>query len=377
MSSPLFHRLSALQKTLRPSINAARLIIFSADHGITKTHPSVSAYGRQFSALVFRDIASGNGACTILCGANDCALNVVDVGLDADVTDLDTRTLPSYISVTHDKVTLGSKDMTVGPAMTPEETLAAQAAGRAAVDRAVKEQGGKDLHIATTVICVGEVSTYPAWMDEQPQPRCCLEFLIYEKVIPILVDSQVGIGNTTVAAAIVAAITGEDPIRCCGRGSGLDASGLHEKVAVVSKALEVNSALISTGPQGILQAVGGLEIAGMVGAYLQASDLGIPAIVDGFISGAAALLALRIDPSVARCLFWSHRSDENGATVLLAARGESEQDPGILYPLPPLSMGLRLGEGTGAVLALPILRSAAAIITGMDTFQKIMGETDH
>jgi len=182
----------------------------------------------------------------------------------------------------------------------------------------------------------------------------------------------VGIGNTTIASAIVAAVTGEEPCKCCGKGSGLDGVGLNEKISMVAKALKVNAELISSGPKGILRAVGGLEIAGMVGAYLRAAELGIPVIVDGFISGSAALLALRIETSkVHRCLFWSHKSDERGASVLLAARGEDDGH-GQLYPHPPLSMGLRLGEGTGALLALPILRSAAAVMREMNSFEDLV-----
>lgn len=149
----------------------------------------------------------------------------------------------------------------------------------------------------------------------------------------------------------------------CGRGSGLDSKGLAYKCAAISKALQANSELVASGPSGMLQAVGGLEIAAMVGAYLQASALSLPVMVDGFISGAAALVALQLDPTLDRCLFWSHVSEEKGAMTLLKAAAGGQQ--------PPLSMGLRLGEGTGAILALPLLRCAAAIMRDMTTWESL------
>jgi len=131
--------------------------VFAADHGITNSHPGVSAYDRKLSALVFKSLASSHGACTTLCAANDCALNVVDVGLDAYVDDLDSRSLPAHISVTHAKVMMGTRDITLGPAMTEDEVNAAEAVGRAAVDRAVTEQGLKNQPASAMVLCIGEV----------------------------------------------------------------------------------------------------------------------------------------------------------------------------------------------------------------------------
>jgi nicotinate-nucleotide--dimethylbenzimidazole phosphoribosyltransferase len=144
--------------------------------------------------------------------------------------------------------------------------------------------------------------------------------------------------------------------------------GVCSKAAAVQQALEANAALLAqpggNDPSAVLRAVGGLEVAAMVGAYLEAAVGGLPVIVDGFVSGAAALLALTMDRSIERVLFWSHHSDEKGTAILLEAvsalTGVKAQ--------PALSMGLRLGEGTGAVLALPLLRSACAIMT-MATLQ--------
>ena len=144
--------------------------------------------------------------------------------------------------------------------------------------------------------------------------------------------------------------------------TGVNDKGLALKAQVVSQALETNATLIQQGPLAALAAVGGLEIAAMTGAYLEASRRGIPAIVDGFISGVAALAALRHDPAVARCLFASHKSEELGAKLLLEELGCEAV----------LDMRLRLGEGTGAVMTLPVLRGAAAVMREMASLDEVM-----
>ena len=213
---------------------------------------------------------------------------------------------------------------------------------------------------------------------------------------------QLGIGNTTSAAALTAALTGEAPSSVCGRGTGIYPTGLEHKLLDIQSALAINAELIGTAA-GALQAVGGLEIAAMVGAYLQASDLGLPVIVDGFISGTAALVALHMDHKLDRCLFWSHRSHEKGTRILLQAASQVIVDGAetVILPdasitsspssssfpcpssktavaiggemvHPPLDMRLRLGEGTGAVLALPLLRCAAAIMREMVSLKDLL-----
>lgn len=144
----------------------------------------------------------------------------------------------------------------------------------------------------------------------------------------------------------------------------MDDAGLQAKQQAVAAALAANSSLIAEGPLGALQAVSGLELAAMTGAYLAAAERGLPVLADGFISGVAALAALRHAPqAVARCLFVSHQSAEAGAQLLLKELGCGS---------PVLQLGLRLGEGTGAVLALPLLRSAAAIMSGMAALEDVL-----
>lgn len=144
--------------------------------------------------------------------------------------------------------------------------------------------------------------------------------------------------------------------------AGVDNAGLSAKQQVVAAALTANQQLIQSGPLGALQAVGGLELAAMTGAYIAAAERQMPAIVDGFVSGAAALAAVRQHPEVAQCLFLSHTSAEAGTQRLLAELGQ----------LPVLDMGLRLGEGTGAVLSLPLLRSAAAMVSDMASLDEVL-----
>jgi nicotinate-nucleotide--dimethylbenzimidazole phosphoribosyltransferase len=142
----------------------------------------------------------------------------------------------------------------------------------------------------------------------------------------------------------------------------VDDAGLKVKQEVVAAALQQNQDLIQQGPLQALQAVGGLELAAMAGAYIEAGRRGIPAVIDGFISGVAALAAVRIAPGTKQCLFASHSSAEQGAQLLLRELG--------LQPM--LQLGLRLGEGTGAVLAVPLLRSAACVMRDMATLQQVM-----
>jgi len=147
-----------LQRTLTPKITASRLIVFAADHGITLSTPGVSAYPRQVSAAIFRGIALGGAASAVLCAANGCSLNLVDVGLDADVRDVSASQTSPHITVTHEKIRNGSGDMSVGPAMTPEQMESAMTVGARAVERAVLEHTGEGKVASTLILCIGEVS---------------------------------------------------------------------------------------------------------------------------------------------------------------------------------------------------------------------------
>ncbi|KAG7668743.1 putative Nicotinate-nucleotide--dimethylbenzimidazole phosphoribosyltransferase [Nannochloris sp. 'desiccata'] len=339
-------KVAMLQKTMKPSIDDAVLLIFAADHGFTKSNPGVSAYPREVSTSVFHCIANGDAASAVLCKENNCRLTLIDVGLDASFCNgLDRLTTDknSHVEIyPYGKTGTGSNDFLQGPAMSEDDVQDMNLVGRTVTLSTIKSSNAP----RKLAIGIGEL----------------------------------GIGNTTSASAIVCAITGHSPELVCGRGSGVDDAGLALKISTVKAALETNRELISTGdPFKILQALGGLEIAAMTGAYIQASKSNIAAIVDGFISGAAALVACKMDPKVARCLFWSHKSAEQGAVLLMEAvratvtsTGSSGTEKDLNGVIPILDLGLKLGEGTGAVLALPILRSAAAIMSNMAALKDIL-----
>jgi len=254
------------------------------------------------SAMVANFVAGG-AAINVLARAAGAKLVVVDVGVVGPELAVSSR------------VRAGTRDMTVEPAMTHEEVLAAISVGRNVVRGLVAD--GCD------AIALGEM----------------------------------GIGNTTAASALVAALTGRRPAEVTGRGTGLDAGAVHHKVAVIEAALRLHQPG-PDDPLGTLAAVGGLEIAALVGAMLTAAEARIPIILDGFISGAAALVAAGIAPNLAARLIASHRSAEPGHRVILEQLA--------LEPL--LDLDLRLGEGSGAALALPLIRSATLLLEEMATF---------
>ena len=168
---------------------------------------------------------------------------------------------------------------------------------------------------------------------------------------------EMGIGNTTAASALVASLTGRSPTEVTGRGTGLDDEAVRHKVAVIEAALRLHQPRPDE-PIGTLAAVGGLEIAALVGAMLAAAEARIPIVLDGFITGAAALVAVGIAPNLGPRLIASHRSAEPGHRIVLGQLG--------LEPL--LDLDLRLGEGSGAALALPLIRSATLLLDEMATF---------
>jgi nicotinate-nucleotide--dimethylbenzimidazole phosphoribosyltransferase len=184
--------------------------------------------------------------------------------------------------------------------------------------------------------------------------------LVRDERLDVALTGDMGIGNTTASAAVICALTKLDPAMVVGRGTGVDDEGLQRKLTAVKRALDVNARSISRGPLETLAAVGGLEIAGLVGVILEAAQMRKPVIIDGFISGAAALVAATMEPAVTGYLIASHRSQELGHGAVLERLG--------LRPL--LDLDLRLGEGTGAALALPIVRAAVRLIDEMATFDE-------
>ncbi len=166
-----------------------------------------------------------------------------------------------------------------------------------------------------------------------------------------------GIGNTTSAAALACSLLGLPPERITGRGTGIDDAGLAGKIDVIRRALQYHSEALNA-PLSCLQRLGGFEIAALAGSYIRCAQLGIPVLVDGFICTVAALTAVKLNASVRPWLLFSHCSAESGHRILLEALGAE----------PLLSLNMRLGEGSGAAVAVPLLRAACLLHNGMATF---------
>ncbi len=320
-------RLAVLQETLEPDVERARVSVFAADHGIAAE--GVSAYPPQVTAEMTRTFTRGGAAICVLAAAGGMDVEVIDVGVDAA-----PDTLPGVVGA---KVRRGSRNFLHEPAMTPAELEAALEAGRAAARRAA--------HAGVRALGLGEM----------------------------------GIGNTTAAAAVLSALTGASAERTAGRGTGVDDAGLMRKRAVVERGLVRHAAAICGGraegpdPRHALGCVGGLELAAIAGAALEAATLGLAVVADGFISTVAILAAASIAaaeglPPVAPALFFGHRSAEAGHGLALEALAAFGPDGDPLDTRPLLELDLRLGEGTGAALAIPILRAAARVLRDMATF---------
>ncbi len=282
--------------------------VFAADHGVTCE--GVSAYPREVTAQMVQNFINGGAAINVLARLHQADLTVVDVGVDAEF---------SAAAALHSaKVRYGSRNLLREPAMSPEELSSALKIGLQVAHMA--HDRGQDL------LAVGEM----------------------------------GIGNTTAASAITAMLTGQQVANVTGRGAGLDAAGRNTKLHIIRKALKRHfpDSLSSSDPIDILRCVGGLEIAAMTGFILGAARFRKVILCDGFISTSASALAYAIAPQAKGYLIAGHCSEEPGHRHLLRYIGI----PAIL------NLGMRLGEGTGAVLAMPIIESALRLYSEMATF---------
>lgn len=299
-------RLAGMQGTARPSIANVWISVFAADHGVAAE--GVSAFPQAVTGEMLRNFASGGAAICVLARHLDAALDVVQLG-----TVNDPGTLPN---VRRTIIAPSTADFCTQPAMTTSQLDAALQAGADSVQRA---------------------------MDANAQ---------------LYIGGEMGIGNTTSAAALACALLDESPEMIAGAGTGLDAAGIAHKVAVIQRALRCHAGI--DNPREILRCLGGFEIAALAGACIAAAQAGLPVLVDGFIGTAAALAAVHVNPGVRDWLLFSHRSDERGHARLLDA----------LQAQPLLDLGLRLGEGSGAATAVPLLRLACALHAEMATFDQ-------
>jgi len=298
-------QLSAMQGTDRPQMERAHISIFAADHGVAAE--GVSAFPQAVTAEMVKNFARGGAAISVLAKQVNATLEVINLGTVFPVE--------SFANVRDEQIAAGTANFAQGPAMTEAQLAVALHAGRAAALRA--KQAGAQLFIG----------------------------------------GEMGIANTTSASAIACALLQESPQLLAGPGTGLDSKGVAHKAAVIQRALELHRANL-VQPLDVLRHVGGFEIAALAGAYLTAAQNGLPVLADGFISSVAALSAVRIQPGVRDWLLFAHVSAEPGHQRVLDALGAQ----------PLLQLGMRLGEGSGAATAVPLLKLACALHNNMATF---------
>lgn len=300
-------QLAGITRNPRPHFHNPVIITLAADHGIAGQ--GVSAYPSAVTPQMVLNFVNGGAAINVLARHIGARVVVGDLGVDAE--------FPPELQIIHAKIARGSRDFSTGPAMT-----------RAQAERAVQT----GIEIVTQEI---------------------------EKGVDIVGTGDMGIGNTTASSAIVAAITGRSPREVTGRGTGIDETALAHKVSVIEHALEFHKPDASNALD-VLSKVGGFEIGGLAGVMLGAAARHVPVVIDGFISGAAALVAVGLAPQVQPYLVPAHRSVEIGHRAIF-----EQLD---LNPL--FDLDLRLGEGTGAALGISLCLAAAKILDEMATFEQ-------
>ncbi len=291
---------------LKPSLNNKVIFTLAADHGVTDE--GVSPYPKEVTAQMVYNFVNAGAGINVLAAHAGARVVVADVGVCVDLKP-DQKLLVN-------KIGYGTRNMAKGPAMNREEAIKS--------------------------ICAG----IEIFENE------------YRKGIDIAGTGEMGIGNTTAASAIVACFTKRPVEEITGRGAGLDDKGLNNKIMIIKKSLIVNSP-DPLDAIDVLAKVGGFEIGGLAGIILAAAANKVPVVIDGFISGAAALIAYHLEPKVKEYMIAAHCSVESGHRFILEQIG--------LKPL--LDLDLRLGEGTGGALAIGLADAAIKILTQMATFQ--------
>jgi len=295
-----------ITKNDNPSIKNKVIFTMAADHGVTEE--GISAYPKEVTPQMVYNFLRGGAGINVLARHAGARVVVVDMGVACD--------LEKYQELLIKKVNYGTKNMAKGPAMTRNEAVKSIDAGIEVFEEELK------------------------------------------KGIDIIGTGDMGIGNTTASSAIASVITGRPAQDLTGRGTGIDDKTLAKKQEVIKKAIGVNKPDAKDAID-VLSKVGGFEIGGLAGVILGAASKKIPVVIDGFISGAAALIAYRLEPKVKDYLIAAHCSVERGHRIILDYIG--------LKPL--LDLDLRLGEGTGAALGMSIVEAAIKILTEMATFQ--------
>ena len=298
-------QLAALQGAPRPGLDQVHITVFAADHGVAAA--GVSAFPQAVTAEMVGNFARGGAAISVAARTLGASLDVINLGTVRD---------PGPLAGVQDcRLGPGTADFTREPAMTEHQLARALGCGRQAVERA---------RLAGAQLFIG---------------------------------GEMGIGNTTAAAALACALLDAPPERLAGPGTGLDAAGVQHKVEVIRRALACHAGHLST-PLDALCRLGGFEIAALTGACIACAHIGLPMLVDGYISSVAALAAAQLCPGAGEWLLFSHASAEPGHGAVLQA----------LDARPLLDLGMRLGEGSGAAVTVPLLRMACALHNEMATF---------
>ncbi len=297
-------QLAGVRGEVMPELTRKAVVVMAGDHGVCEE--GVSAFPAEVTPQMVLNFLNGGAAVNVLARQAGADVVCVDIGVNAEL---------SHPLLRSRKIRMGTANMAKGPAMTRAEAEAAVMVG-VELARELAEEGYR-----------------------------------------LLATGEMGIGNTTASSALLAVLGATDAAAAAGRGTGIDDERLRHKQAVIRRAIEVNRPEASD-PLDALAKVGGLEIAGLAGLILGAAQSRIPVVIDGFISSAAALVAARLAPLSVSYMIASHLSQEQGHERLLAEIGLT----------PMLRMDMRLGEGTGAVLAFPMIEAAVRIMKEMATF---------
>ncbi|MCG7212804.1 nicotinate-nucleotide--dimethylbenzimidazole phosphoribosyltransferase [Paenibacillus mucilaginosus] len=287
-----------------PELGRKAVVVMAADHGVCAE--GVSAFPAEVTPQMVLNFLDGGAAVNVLSRQTGAEVVCVDIGVNA---------MLSHPLLRSHKVRWGTANMAEGPAMTREEAVEAIRTG-IEIARGLADEG-----------------------------------------FGLLATGEMGIGNTTASSALLSVLTGEEPAAVTGRGTGIDDARLRHKQEVIRRAIAVNRP-DPNDPLDVLAKVGGLEIAGLAGVILGAASRRIPVVIDGFISSAAALIAARLAPLSRDFMIASHLSEERGHARLLQELGLA----------PMLQLDMRLGEGTGAVLAFPLVEASLKLMREMATF---------
>ena len=307
-------QLASLQGTAQPNIERPWICIFAGDHGVMEEN--ISAYPQAVTRQMLQNFATGGACISVIAKQYQAQLQVIDCGSVGDAYD--------YTGVERYCIRAGTANFAKTLAMTEQECMQAMALGRKSVEDAVAQQAS------------------------------------------IYVAGEMGIGNTCSASALSCFLLQAPAEALTGVGTGIDTAQLQHKKQVIDAALALHQNYVQDDAFKALCAVGGLEVAAMVGAYIRCAQLGMPIVVDGFISSAAALVAVRLNPQVREWMLFGHQSAEYGHRRLLEE----------LNAQALLNLNLRLGEGSGAGAALGIIQLACALHNQMATFAEaaVIGE---